>query len=322
MDTNDTSSNKDTSKRPTQHTHTIEDNFHNARLDRFLKHHYPEISHSHIHKMCRNKDIRVNNQRTSFNAHLQKGDSLRIYIIPQPTRAEKRSPQRKISPPTKEDLAFVKKHTLFENDHVIAINKPTGLPTQDGTNVQTFLLQILERTQGTPLHIVHRLDKETSGIILFAKTRSAAQILAKSFHDKEIQKEYVAIVNGKLPHRTGTIKQSLHAGDSQGPLRPAETSYHQIHTEKQRDITLSKVLLQPITGRKHQIRLHLRHMKTPVLGDEKYGNWATNEKAVRYGVKKRLFLHAWKMTLPKAIKSALQVKEDLEAPVPESFNLF
>jgi 23S rRNA pseudouridine955/2504/2580 synthase len=196
---------------------------------------------------------------------------------------------------------------LYEDDDVLALNKPAGLAVQGGAGVGVSL-DILLAARGTPHFLVHRLDQDTSGVILTAKTREAAARCAALFREGRAEKRYLALCAGTPPER-GRIREELTV---RGKSRPAETRCRLIaRGTLDAEIPCSLMELEPATGRMHQLRRHLSGRGFPILGDGKYGDFALNRALRKSAGLKRLLLHAASLSLPGL--------SPIRAPLPEHF---
>jgi len=204
---------------------------------------------------------------------------------------------------------------LFEDDKLLILNKPAGLPVQDGAGVKVSLDSILARTYKSRPLLVHRLDKDTSGVIVTAKTRESAAACSIFFtsHHKGLKKIYLACCAGKLDKK-GIIDETLYI---KGRGQKARTSYIRLdYAELPVSGGLSLAELEPETGRMHQIRRHLAQSGHPVLGDDKYGDFSLNKQLKKSLGIKRLLLHAFSIFLPPPlIKGGLLIS----APPPDYF---
>ena len=214
---------------------------------------------------------------------------------------------------------------LYENEFFIVINKPAGLAVQGGKGIKTSLDKILADIRNPPPLLVHRLDKETSGLLLAAKGKEAAAGFSRIFRNEQyrnsscssrgILKQYTAVCSGSLEKKEGNIKDDLLIRNS---IKKSETRYKVIKIgklDKGEGQEFSVLELEPSTGRMHQIRRHLAMLGNPILGDDKYGDFTLNKKLRKTACVKRLLLHS----------SRLVIKEfnlDISAPLPEYFNLF
>ncbi|MDR1302254.1 MAG: RluA family pseudouridine synthase [Treponema sp.] len=204
---------------------------------------------------------------------------------------------------------------LFENEYCIVLNKPAGLPVQGGARVGASLDGILgERWSPRPL-LVHRLDKDTSGVILVAKNRAAAARFSALFSQRQvIRKHYLAVCAGRPPEDSGTITLSL---EIRGTRKSAETGYTRLSGEKD----FSLLALELGTGRMHQIRRHLTQIQNPILGDDKYGNFTLNKELYKTRGLTKLLLHASRLWIPQG-EQLLGFSLDITAPLPGYFQTF
>ncbi|MDR1957416.1 MAG: RluA family pseudouridine synthase [Treponema sp.] len=201
---------------------------------------------------------------------------------------------------------------LFENDYCIVLNKPAGLPVQGGARVGASLDTILGAAWSPRPLLVHRLDKDTSGIILVAKNREAAAFFAALFAGKKgIRKQYLAVCAGRPLQDTGTIRLSL---EVRGRVKPSETHYTRLSGD--RDFSLLSLELG--TGRMHQIRRHLARIGNPVLGDATYGDFALNKELHKTRGLTRLLLHASRLSISTG-EPPFGFSLDMSAPLPEYF---
>jgi 23S rRNA pseudouridine955/2504/2580 synthase len=207
---------------------------------------------------------------------------------------------------------------LFEDPDILALNKPPGLPVQGGKGVAHSLDSLLSENRSPPPRLVHRLDKDTSGLIVTAKTREAAARLAALFAQGGIHKRYLAVCAGILPER-GTISGSL---EIKGRTLKAKTDYRRIASVGPfdgLDCPCSLAELEPATGREHQLRRHLADRGFPLLGDDKYGDFSLNRVLRKTLALRHLLLHARSLYIPPSPgREALT----LEAPLPDYFLAF
>ncbi len=282
------------------HYITIDADNDGQRLDRFLKSH-SEMNYISIQKSLRTGRIRVNKKRKNHDYRLQENDiiSLPEFAI---AKLETQKPKYQTLPEN-----FI----ITQNDDFLIINKPAGLASQGGSKLNYHLDGLLEQfcnDDGVKPRLVHRLDKETSGVMLTARNRDAASLAVNAFTQKHITKYYLAIVAGKMPANQGVIDAPLlrtsqkvvvdEKGDN------AITHYHLLSQKN----NLALLLLMPITGRTHQLRVHLTTVNAMIIGDTKY----QAEKKVNIPIKtdKHLYLHAYQLKWDKI---------DAIAPLPEYF---
>ena len=286
------------------------------RLDRWFKRHYPAIGHGRLEKLLRTGQIRVNGKRARAGTRLAPGD--RVRVPPLPEGGEDRAPRRAAPPMDEADVDMVQSAVIYRDGNMIALNKPAGLPVQGGSRVARHLdamLDALRFDAADAPRLVHRLDRDTSGVLLLARHAAAARELTALFRSRQLQKLYWALVVGVPKPTQGRIdaplaKRQVGAGErviatAEGGQR-AITDYALIETAGRR---LSWLALMPRTGRTHQLRAHTASVfGHPVVGDGKYGG----EAAFPAGFEPRLHLHARALALPRPGGKALV----LTAPLP------
>lgn len=277
-----------------------------ARLERWLKKKYPALAFGQMQKILRTGQVRVDGKRVKGDERLVEGQTVRI----PPQLAPGAEKPRGLSAKNTE---FIRSLVLYEDEHVIAINKPPGLATQGGSKIKYHIDGLLEglAKDGVKPHLVHRLDKDTSGVLLLARNPKIAKALGELFSSRDIRKYYWAItVPTPIPHQ-GKLKSPIAKSGENGreKVRPdaggkyALTYYQVIETASAK---LAWVAFWPRTGRTHQIRVHAQEMGTPLLGDYKYGG-GTME-----GLPDMLHLHARRIILPHPVTGR---KLDITAPL-------
>ena len=286
------------------------------RLDRWFKRHYPALGHGRLEKLLRTGQIRVNGKRARAGTRLEAGD--RVRVPPLPDQKESRTPRRP-APLADADADMVRSAVIYRDAEMIALNKPPGLPVQGGSRVARHLdgmLDALRFDAAEAPRLVHRLDRDTSGVLLLARHAAAARALTAHFRSRELQKLYWALVVGLPKPAQGRIdaplaKRQVGAGErvvatAEGGQR-AVTDYTLIEAAGRR---LSWLALMPRTGRTHQLRAHTASvLGHPVVGDGKYGG----EAAFPAGFEPRLHLHARALALPRPGRKPPLV---LSAPLP------
>jgi 23S rRNA pseudouridine955/2504/2580 synthase len=304
------------------------------RLDNFLIKVLKGAPKTLVYRIIRSGEVRVNKGRASAETKLAIGDDIRV----PPLRLAEKDEAKAAAVPAREFPV------LFEDEHVLAINKPAGVAVHGGSGVSFGVIEQLRRARPDSrfLELVHRLDKETSGILLIAKKRSALVALQDFFRHRQAHKTYAALVIGDWPDRKKVIDVALHKFlTAEGERRVKAVKGDD--DEGRRSITLVKVLqryegfslldVTIKTGRTHQIRVHLSHEGHPIVGDEKYGDFALNKALSRgpgaeavNGVSRaklnegrfeRMFLHARYLRLPHPVTGEDIV---LEAPLPPECN--
>lgn len=272
------------------------------RLDRWFKAHFPGLGHGALQKLLRTGQVRVDGGRAKANARVETGQIIRV--PPLDDQKVHRKPRREVSL-SKQDLSFIRSLVLHRDDHVIALNKPSGLATQGGSKTDRHidgLLDGLTFDADERPRLVHRLDRDTSGVLLLARTRKAASVLAKSFQARETEKTYWALVEGVPRPEQGRVDLPIVKAGKDGDQRmvPARKS----DSGAQRAVTVfatveragrrfSWLALSPLTGRTHQLRVHMEAIGHPVVGDRKYrGGDGGDEVEDWEGIDDMLHLHA------------------------------
>lgn len=288
---------------------TVDDDSAGQRLDNFLFRHLKGVPKTHVYRIIRSGEVRVNKGRAGADTKLQAGDVLRVPPI---RVADKPVATNAVSVPTR---TFP---VLYEDDCFLAIHKPAGVAVHGGSGVSSGVIEQLRkaRPQAACLELVHRLDRETSGVLLVAKKRSALRALQDQFRERETGKTYLALVKGTWPAKLKVIDSPLHKyllPDGERRVKVVEPT----HPDAMRSVTLVKVRgvtgdlglgmsgsVAPIggsllevtikTGRTHQIRVHLASSGHCIAGDDKYGDFEWNRSLTKAGFK-RMFLHAWRL---------------------------
>jgi 23S rRNA pseudouridine955/2504/2580 synthase len=290
------------------------------RVDRFFEARFPGLSFSHIQRIIRKGEVRVNGRRTEPKARLSAGQSVRV-----PPLSVAQPKPRDDAPQTQKDRAFLKSITLYEDDDVMVLNKPAGLAVQGGSGTTRHIDGMLGALQGQGKdaqrpRLVHRLDKDTAGCLLIAKTRFAAAALAKTFRSRAARKFYWALVAGVPKPPQGRIstylaKQEVEedsfmriARHGDKDAMHAVTYYAVVETSAQ---TLAWLSLKPVTGRTHQLRAHMAHIRHPIVGDPKYFN--IENWQLPGGIQNRLHLMARRIAVPHPRGGRI----DVSAPLPE-----
>ncbi len=270
------------------------------RLDNFLLRHLKGVPKTHVYRIIRSGEVRVNKGRAQAETRVAVGDVVRL----PPVRVSERMAERLDNPAPPKEFPL-----LLEDEHLIAIDKPAGVAVHGGSGVSFGVIEQLRRARPEAkfLELVHRLDRETSGILLIAKKRSALVHLQQQFKDRETGKTYLALVNGAWPANKKVLDQPLHKYLVQGGPSDGERRVKVVAKDDpdgMRAITLVKVrqkldgftLLEVTikTGRTHQIRVHLASNGHPIAGDDKYGDFERNKALAKQGLK-RMFLHAWRL---------------------------
>jgi 23S rRNA pseudouridine955/2504/2580 synthase len=286
------------------------------RVDNFLLRHLKGVPKSHVYRLLRRGEVRLNSGRVKPDAKLAEGDVLRIPPLRTATSDDERWRPRGGTLQSKLPV-------LYEDDALIAIDKPAGLAVHGGSGVSLGLIEQLRASRPTApfLELVHRLDRDTSGILLIAKQRSALTKLHAALREGRVDKRYIVLVRGRWRDETRRVDLPLHKFLSaegerrvrvEGERGKAATTVFRRQRVWRGEPALSLLEAQLRTGRTHQIRVHLTHLGFPLAGDDKYGDFGWNRMLARHGLK-RMFLHAWRLSLAHPVEAR---RLELESPLP------
>jgi 23S rRNA pseudouridine955/2504/2580 synthase len=292
-----------------------------VRLDRWFRRHFPELGHGRLQKLLRTGQVRVDGRRAQANARLSPGQAIRI----PPLSADPRpcAPARPV-PHTadRNDAERLRSRILHEDHALIVLDKPAGLAVQGGTGTRRHVDGMLQAwaAGGERPRLVHRLDRDTSGLLVVAKTAAVATKLTGAFRRQRVEKLYWALVVGRPPAMQGGIDQPLTKQPGKGGERvaasaagaPARTLYRVVARAGK---IASWLALKPLTGRTHQLRAHCDLLGTPIIGDGKYGG----ARAHPDGAPKDLMLHAREIRLPHPDGGVLALTAPLSDPVLAGF---
>ncbi|CAA7616741.1 RluA family pseudouridine synthase [Magnetospirillum sp. UT-4] len=298
------------------------------RLDRWFKRRFPDIGHGLLEKWLRTGQVRVDGKRVKASERLEAGQEIRVPPLP---AAEAPKPDKPKRPPVDEATArMLKDAVLYKDDDVIVLNKPPGLAVQGGTGMAEkhldAYLDALCFDKAERPRLVHRLDKDTSGVLLLGRTASAAAKLAAAFKSRAAHKCYWALVVGVPKHRQGRIDAPLaklpgRAGEKmavdEDEGKRAVTWYRVVDNALRRAAWLE---MEPRTGRTHQLRAHCALLETPILGDGKYGG--TEAFIAGTGISRKLHLHARAVRIPHPRGGELLVTAPLPEHMAKSFEFF
>jgi 23S rRNA pseudouridine955/2504/2580 synthase len=304
------------------------------RLDNFLMRELKGAPKTLVYRIIRSGEVRLNKGRAKADSRVEAGDTVRV----PPIRTSERAESKAAHPAPAREFPV-----LFEDASLLAIDKPAGIAVHGGSGVSFGVIEQLRRArpQAALLELVHRLDRETSGVLLVAKKRSALKALQDQFRSRETGKTYLALVKGNWPVNKKVIDQPLHKfllPDGERRVRVT----HADDPEGMRSVTLVKVMGQVLppgnwngqpapvlsllavtikTGRTHQIRVHLASAGHPIVGDDKYGDFELNRELQRHGLR-RMFLHAWKLTVTHPSgEGELQLRADLPSDLMQWGNV-
>jgi len=290
------------------------------RLDNFLAKVLKGAPKSLIYRIIRSGEVRVNKGRADASDHVEMGDLVRI-----PPLRPGTAPETKAQAPAGAARAAAQFPVLFEDDALLAIDKPAGLAVHGGSGLKYGVIEALRaaRPQAKFLELVHRLDRETSGVLMLAKKRPALVAMHALLREGKTDKRYLTLVKGVWPHEAKHhVRASLHKFLTAGGERRVAAvddedddgkEAHTIFTLQKRFAEASLLEAQLKTGRTHQIRVHLASSGYPILGDDKYGDFDLNKAVAKQGLK-RMFLHAAKISF---VHPVTEQRLRIEAPLPD-----
>jgi 23S rRNA pseudouridine955/2504/2580 synthase len=299
----------------------------NMRVDRFLEARFPGLSFSHIQRVVRKGELRVDGKRADSKDRLAEGQSVRI----PPLKLDAPKAVGRLSEAQQKTLDELRKMVLFEDADVMVLNKPAGLAVQGGSGMTRHvdqMLEVMRDAKGQKPHLVHRLDRETAGCLLIAKTRFAASALTGAFRHRSARKIYWALVAGVPKPKQGRISTYLAKEESEEDsimrvaahgdegASHAVTYYAVVETSAQK---LAWVSLKPVTGRTHQLRAHMAHIGHPIVGDPKYFN--KENWQLPGGLQNRLHLLARRIVIPHPRGGVIDATAPLPPHMLQSWNL-
>jgi len=305
---------------------SVKDDEGGMRLDRWFKVHFPQVTHGRLSKLLRTGQVRVDGGRVKANERLVPGQTIRVPPINPEATGNQDSPARQ-KPLSAHDRAFFQSLVLFEDRHLYVLNKPSGLAVQGGSRTTRHidgLLQGLAADLYDRPRLVHRLDRDTSGVLVVAKTRSMATSLGKLFQTRSVRKIYWALVSGVPRPEQGLIDKPLVKSGGPGEekvqvaknlkqegAQKAMTHYAVIDKAAP---SVAWVSLKPVTGRQHQLRVHMQMIDHPIIGDPKYGHLEPDGSGEEKdeGFAPKLHLHARRVSFPHPKGGTV----DVTAPVP------
>lgn len=286
------------------------------RVDNFLVRLLKGVPKSHVYRMLRSGQVRVNSGRVGPDHRLKAGDKVRV----PPVRTAAPKATKSVGTPRKTPL-----EVLYEDDALLVVNKPAGLAVHGGSGVSYGVIEQLRHERpGAPfLELVHRLDRDTSGVLMLAKKRSALVALHQQMRSGEARKYYVTLVRGKWANAKQKVQLALHkyvlpSGERRVKVSPEGAPSVTIFRLKSAKPGYSLLEAELKTGRTHQIRVHLAHLGFPIAGDDKYGDYEANKEMARFGLK-RMFLHAAKLVVHHPATGQEMV---FEAPLAPDLSAF
>ncbi|MDD3444519.1 MAG: RluA family pseudouridine synthase [Zavarzinia sp.] len=307
------------------------------RLDRWFKRHYPDLGHGRLEKLLRTGQVRVNGGRVKASDRLSTGDEVRVPPLGEVPESKPSGPKPAGPAPltgkTAEIAESLKKAIIHKDDRVIVVNKPPGLAVQGGSGLSDAHLDAaldgLRFGADERPKLVHRLDKDTSGVLVLARDRAAAAALAKAFKARDAKKTYWALVAGLPKPSRGKINVALAKEGPAGHEKMRAITDPDADDEAKRAVTYYTVVeqaggrvawlaLRPLTGRTHQLRAHAAFLGTPIVGDGKYGG---AEAFLTGGVSRKLHLHARSLDIAHPDGGRLRVEAALPGHMAESFRL-
>ena len=304
---------------------TVEKDEAGLRLDRWFRRHFPQLTHGRLQKLLRTGQVRVDGKRVEANLRLKAGQSVRV-----PPLGDAPPPKAGPRPVPEREAERLREAVLHKDDDVIVIDKPAGLAVQGGTGTPHHLdamLDALTFEKSERPRLVHRLDRDTSGVLVLGRSAGAAAKLAEAFRDKTTRKVYWAIVVGRPEIRQGRIDAALakrlgrhgervmRAEEDDEDARRAVTLYTTLDAAGDRAAWLA---LWPVTGRTHQLRAHCALIGNPILGDGKYGG----DAAFLAGLSRCLHLHAQSISIPHPRGGTLSVSAKLPEDLRATWKFF
>ena len=290
------------------------------RLDNYLLRVCKGVPKSHVYRIIRSGEVRLNGKRVAASDRIRAGDALRI----PPIRVARKQEEIAAGAEIKADLPIV-----YEDEAMLVVDKPAGIAVHGGSGVSFGVIEALrrQRPQARFLELAHRLDRETSGLLLIGKKRSTLTVLHDMFREggqgRGADKRYLLLVRGRWMDPVRNVRLPLHkylleSGERRVRVAPDGKPSHTIFRLVARWERFSLLEAELRTGRTHQIRVHCAHLGFPIAGDEKYGDFALNRTLPKEGLK-RMFLHAWKMKLPHPASGETM---ELQAPLPDALEGF
>jgi 23S rRNA pseudouridine955/2504/2580 synthase len=299
---------------------TVDEAGEGQRIDNFLTRHLKGVPKSHVYRILRSGEVRVNSKRVDATHRLQIGEVLRL----PPVRMGERPETAQAAIP---NVSRLIPRIIYQDEALLVLNKPSGMAVHGGSGVSRGVIEQLrqEFPDAKFLELAHRLDRETSGVLLVAKKRAALVELHRAMRESDMDKRYLVLVKGKWQNarqsvRLPLLKQTTGDGERRVSVSVDQEgqSAHTIFNLKKTWGEFSLLEAELKTGRTHQIRVHLTHLGFPIVGDDKYGDFSLNRELQKRGLK-RMFLHAYKISIRHPLTGEPLT---LEAPLPDDLANF
>lgn len=285
------------------------------RLNRWFLKYYPQLPLGRLQKLLRTKQIKVDGKRAETSLKLMAGQEVRV----PPLQDEKALPEKRDGV-SAADEAFIRSLVIYKDDNIIVLNKPSGLAVQGGTNTSRHvdgMLPALKFEKEEAPKLVHRIDKDTSGILVLARDRKNAELLTRAFRERDLHKTYLALVRGCPKQDSGQIKAPLEKIGEKSAVteegKKAITDYRIVDSIGDK---FALVEAMPLTGRTHQIRAHMEYIGCPIVGDDRYFG---RERERFANLANKLFLHAYKIDLSGIYNKRLEIKSGLPEHFKQAF---
>ncbi|WP_017932561.1 RluA family pseudouridine synthase [Robiginitomaculum antarcticum] len=300
-----------------------------SRLDRWFKRLFPHIPHGRVEKLLRTGQLRVDGKRAKGNFRLTAGQAVRVPPLPDPTEEPREKPSLH-----SDEQRLIRDMIIFENEDLIALNKPAGLAVQGGSKTSNHIDRLLPAL-GDGVRLVHRLDRDTSGVLVVAKSAASAKMLGSAFASRKARKIYWGITNGLPRPMEGEIKGYIAKGIRDNSFgnhmagqeimvavrhgaEGAKYARTQYQVVAKAGTKAAWVVMQPQTGRTHQLRLHMQLLGAPLAGDPKY----LTDRPLPTSLDEQLHLHARELTLPLSNGKSLTFIAPLPAHIQHAFDIF
>ena len=272
-------------------TYTVEKDYQNSRFDKWFKAKIINLPQSLIEKIIRLNKVKINKKKTKSSYRVKLGDVVEVFNISNFKVIER--PKTLKYAPSKKEINLYNDYVIENNQNFVVINKPAGIPVQSGTKSFKNIIDILKNSKyfkDQKPYIVHRIDKETSGVLIVAKNREYAQLFTSLFRLRKIHKTYIAIAHGKVLKNKNILKDELIFYEKKRKISQKAISYLKVLKTSE---DYSYLELNPVTGRKHQLRKQLYNIQHPIVGDDKYFINRKINKKINY--KRNLMLHSYKI---------------------------